>query len=166
VTLVGRALAQSAGLAAIEGKSERACRLAGAAIGVLENAGGALHETERAQMDNRLASARHQLGTASAAAALMQGKSMRPEAAVAYALEDLLTAQKPTCQPTKELLSQREMQVAQLIRDGLTNAQIGHRLIISDGTAKRHVENIMAKLQVHSRAQIVDWLTRHSASKA
>ena len=54
-----------------------------------------------------------------------------------------------------EPLSEREIEVLQLIADGLSNREIAERLTIAVGTAKRHVSNIYAKLDVHSRVQAV-----------
>jgi pimeloyl-ACP methyl ester carboxylesterase/DNA-binding CsgD family transcriptional regulator len=56
-------------------------------------------------------------------------------------------------------LTARELEVAALVADGLTNHSIALRLSIAPRTAEAHVENIRRKLQVHSRAQIARWLT-------
>jgi pimeloyl-ACP methyl ester carboxylesterase/DNA-binding CsgD family transcriptional regulator len=58
-------------------------------------------------------------------------------------------------------LTGRELEVAQLIADGLTNQAIARRLSIAPRTAEAHVENIRRKLQVRSRAQIAAWVTEH-----
>lgn len=58
-------------------------------------------------------------------------------------------------------LSAREIEVVGLIARGLTNRQISQRLVISQGTAKRHVENILQKLDLESRAQVAVWAARH-----
>jgi len=58
-------------------------------------------------------------------------------------------------------LTGRELQVAELIAQGLTNQAIARRLSIAPRTAEAHVENIRRKLQVHSRAQIAAWVTEH-----
>lgn len=51
-------------------------------------------------------------------------------------------------------LSPRETEILQLIADGLTDREIAERLFISVNTAKTHLKNILAKLQLKSRAQI------------
>jgi pimeloyl-ACP methyl ester carboxylesterase/DNA-binding CsgD family transcriptional regulator len=56
-------------------------------------------------------------------------------------------------------LTGRELQVAALIADGLTNHAIASRLGVAPRTAEAHVENIRRKLQVRSRAQIAAWVT-------
>ena len=50
-------------------------------------------------------------------------------------------------------LSGREQQVLALLREGLTNAEIGVRLFISAKTAEHHVGRVLAKLGVRSRAE-------------
>jgi DNA-binding CsgD family transcriptional regulator len=55
-------------------------------------------------------------------------------------------------------LTPREWQVAELIGQGCTNRQIANRLGIARRTAESHVENIMSKLGLSARSQIVAWL--------
>jgi len=50
-------------------------------------------------------------------------------------------------------LTRREAEVLALIREGLTNPQIGERLFISAKTAEHHVGRVLAKLGVKSRAE-------------
>lgn len=49
-------------------------------------------------------------------------------------------------------LSEREVEVLRLIARGRTNREVATRLSVSGKTVGRHVENIYAKLGVHSRA--------------
>jgi non-specific serine/threonine protein kinase len=58
-------------------------------------------------------------------------------------------------------LTKRELQVAALLKDGLTNREIGERLFLSEWTAATHVRNILAKLSLSSRAQIAAWAASH-----
>jgi len=51
------------------------------------------------------------------------------------------------------LLTEREIQVLHLVRDGCTNTQIAERLGLSRLTAKNHVQNIRIKLKVKTRGQ-------------
>jgi DNA-binding NarL/FixJ family response regulator len=76
---------------------------------------------------------------------------------VAEAVIDFL-AERAGDQPR---LTHRELQVAELVAEGLTNQAIASRLAIAPRTAETHVENIRRKLQVSSRAQIAAWVTRH-----
>lgn len=52
-------------------------------------------------------------------------------------------------------LTSREKEVLGLLAEGLSNKEIAERLFISPATCKHHVENILAKLQVRSRAAAV-----------
>ena len=58
-------------------------------------------------------------------------------------------------------LTGRELEVAGLVAEGLTNQAIARRLSIAPRTAEAHVENIRRKLAVRSRAQIAAWVTEH-----
>ncbi|HEY1350768.1 MAG TPA: response regulator transcription factor [Ktedonobacteraceae bacterium] len=50
-------------------------------------------------------------------------------------------------------LSDRELEVLRLIADGLANAEIARRLVISEKTVKGHVSNILGKLHMLDRTQ-------------
>jgi DNA-binding NarL/FixJ family response regulator len=52
-------------------------------------------------------------------------------------------------------LTARELQVFRLLTEGLSNAEIGNALFISDTTVKTHVTRLLAKLQVRDRAQAI-----------
>jgi len=54
-----------------------------------------------------------------------------------------------------EPLSERELEVLQLIAEGLTNPEIASRLFLSVNTVKAHTRNVYGKLGVHSRTQAV-----------
>lgn len=59
----------------------------------------------------------------------------------------------PIDTPLPDPLSPREMEVLNLLVDGLSNQQIADKLIISLATAKTHVRNILNKLAVDDRTQ-------------
>jgi DNA-binding NarL/FixJ family response regulator len=63
-------------------------------------------------------------------------------------------------------LTGRELEVAALLADGLTNGQLAERLFISPKTAAVHVSNILAKLGLSSRAEIAAWAVRHGIAVA
>ena len=56
----------------------------------------------------------------------------------------------------------REVEVLQLISDGLVNREIGVRLFLSEETVKSHVRHLLAKLQARSRAHAVAVGFRHN----
>ncbi|WP_439031280.1 response regulator transcription factor [Gordonia terrae] len=55
----------------------------------------------------------------------------------------------------RTVLSGREIQVVRLMAEGLTNAQIGRRLTITEGTVKSHVKRILKKTSSANRAEAV-----------
>jgi LuxR family maltose regulon positive regulatory protein len=54
-----------------------------------------------------------------------------------------------------EPLTPRELEVLRLLADGASNSEIAQRLIISLGTAKKHIANIFGKLAAQSRTQAI-----------
>jgi DNA-binding NarL/FixJ family response regulator len=54
-----------------------------------------------------------------------------------------------------EELTPRELEVLQLLAEGMTQPQIARRLVISPRTVGTHIQNLLGKLDVHSRAQAV-----------
>ena len=60
-------------------------------------------------------------------------------------------------------LSARELEVARLVADGLSNPAIASALFISVPTVKTHVSHILAKLGLESRVQLASWVAGHSA---
>jgi pimeloyl-ACP methyl ester carboxylesterase/DNA-binding CsgD family transcriptional regulator len=65
---------------------------------------------------------------------------------------------EPACAGPR--LTGRELEVAELVAEGLTNQAIARRLSVAPRTAEAHVENIRRKLGVRSRAQIAAWVTK------
>jgi CRP-like cAMP-binding protein len=54
-------------------------------------------------------------------------------------------------------LTPREREVAALIAQGLTNREIAAVLVVTERTAATHVEHILSKLSLRSRAQVAAW---------
>ncbi|MEU9499985.1 response regulator transcription factor [Streptomyces sp. NPDC048196] len=71
-------------------------------------------------------------------------------------LQSLATPAPPPARGPSPLTS-REAEIARLVAEGLTNAEIAARLFISAGTAKTHIANIHAKLKVRNRVGIAAW---------
>lgn len=63
--------------------------------------------------------------------------------------------------PTAGGLSRREVEIARLVAEGMSNKEIGKRLFIAERTVDNHVQHILNKLGVHSRAQIAAWAAQY-----
>jgi two-component system response regulator NreC len=76
-------------------------------------------------------------------------------------VQDYLKRQASGDEPAAEgELTGREQEVLVLIAQGLTNPEIADRLVISVKTVDRHRENIMRKLNLHSRIELVKYALR------
>ena len=61
-------------------------------------------------------------------------------------------------------LTQRQREIATLVAQGLTNEQIGERLVVTSGTVANHVAAVLARLNLNSRTQIATWAVGHGLS--
>ena len=140
-------------LAIAENDPARTLRLV-AASSVLRQASGArpLPDFQR-HVDQGVATAREQLGPQESEAAWEEGARMNAGDAVRYASGAAPPAKRIDTGP----LTDRETQVASLIANGLTNAEISKQLRMASRTADAHVEHIRNKLGLRTRAQIAVW---------
>ena len=60
-----------------------------------------------------------------------------------------------------EELSDREIEILQLMAEGLTNAEIGSQVHLSEGTIRNYISTILGKLQAKDRTQAVVTAIRH-----
>jgi predicted ATPase/DNA-binding CsgD family transcriptional regulator len=159
-----------AGAAAVRGDRPRAARWIGAAQ-ALRDALGTPSPSERAERrgDQTIDLLRRRLGRRAFAAALASGRAMTMEQAVA----DALGAGEASEPPPRAIasgvtqgdhlegpggaLTEREREVAALVAGGRSNKEIAAALVITLGTAANHVQHILNKLGLHSRAQIAAW---------
>ncbi len=58
-------------------------------------------------------------------------------------------------------ITQRQREVAVLIAEGLTNAEIAQRLILTPGTVANHLEHILRRLELRGRTQVAMWAVQH-----
>ncbi|MBP2412741.1 DNA-binding NarL/FixJ family response regulator [Arthrobacter stackebrandtii] len=72
-------------------------------------------------------------------------------------LENFVRSRHPVTHPDPLLedLTPRELEVAKLIAQGLSNAEIAHKLFLSEATVKTHVRRILTKLHLRDRVQVV-----------
>jgi DNA-binding NarL/FixJ family response regulator len=78
----------------------------------------------------------------------------------AGSLHDVLPEMRPAAEALSQPLSERELEVLDLIAEGQSNKLIAHALGISEHTVKTHVASIMAKLGASSRTEAVSQAIR------
>ena len=64
-----------------------------------------------------------------------------------------------------EQLTPREKEVLLLVAQGATNREVADRLVISEFTARNMVSNILGKLELRSRSELVRWAFEHGVMK-
>jgi DNA-binding NarL/FixJ family response regulator len=129
---------------------------------------------DRVEYDRNAAVARMQLGDEAFAVVWEAGRTISPEQAIAFALE--VAAEVPTPAPAPPPAAQpavvasaeypagltaREVEVLRLVAQGLTDAQVAERLILSVHTVHAHPRSIYGKLEVSSRAAATRFAVDH-----
>ena len=94
-------------------------------------------------------------------------KPFAPDELVARVRTLLRRAERPVREgPVRSNLTAREFEVLRLLADGLSQADIAARLFISSKTVATHIEHILDKLEVRSRAQAVAFAYREGLLEA
>jgi non-specific serine/threonine protein kinase len=140
----------------IQKRHERATVLFGAVDALFQTLRGRLPLwADESEHERYVAAARAGLHATAFGAAWERGRGMSVELALEYALAS--REAEPGGRPGAVALTARELEVAALIAQGLTNREIGTTLVITERTAETHVQNILNKLGFASRAQIAAW---------
>ena len=85
------------------------------------------------------------------------GEALLAPAATRYLVREFVSRPSPG-RPDRRLLdvlTEREREVLVLVAQGISNAEIAGRLVVSPATAKTHVSRILTKLGLRDRAQLV-----------
>ena len=146
-------------LAASSGQPRLAARLLGAAQTIGAGAGAKIvgpHAPFQAQAREL---AMRALGAAKFEAEFEAGKRLDRQAAVRLALGESEQSEAAFSGTDAGPLAKREVEVAGLVAEGLSNKQIAARLFISERTVATHVGHILNKLGFNSRAQIAGWIS-------
>ena len=135
-------------LAAGEGRTLAALRLAGAAE-MLSRRGGGMANVGVRHCESVVAAARREVGQAAAERLMVQGAGLGHEELITEALDLPTPADRP--------LTAREREVAALAGQGLGNEEIAERLCISRRTVESHLEHLRQKLDLSNRYQLIAW---------
>jgi two-component system response regulator NreC len=81
-------------------------------------------------------------------------------------VRDFLSGGKPASEQVVSELTDREQEVLTYLAEGANNEEIATALVISPKTVARHRENIMRKLNLHSRSELVRYAIRKGIIKA
>jgi non-specific serine/threonine protein kinase len=156
---------EALGWAAAAGRSwDRAARLSGAAEAVWRSIPAELPDPLARRRDDSTAATRRALGDRRWATLHRAGAALDRTDAVSLALDEP-PPPAPVTRAAPSPLTARQQEVARLVAEGLTDRQIAARLVISPRTAESHVEQILARLGVRSRAEIAAWTAaRHAVA--
>lgn len=155
-------------LATTEHDPERAPTLLGAADAVWRVIGMSITEipffaTYRGEGE---AAARQRLPEQAFETAFRRGAQLTLGDAVALALEEEVPDRtKPAASKEWTGLTRRELEIADLVAQGMSNREIAGRLVISTRTVEAHVEHVLSKLAFTSRSQIAAWMTERAAER-
>jgi DNA-binding CsgD family transcriptional regulator len=163
--LAARCLDGLASVVAAQGSRVWAARLWGAADALRQRLGAVMEPFVRTDYEQTVAAARLALGEQAFAAAWAEGHAMTPEQALAAQGQPFQPKPTPSSRPAAAApggLTPREVEVLRLVAEGLTDAQIAERLVISPRTVNNHLTSIYSKLAVSSRAAATRYaLERH-----
>ncbi|MFJ3779979.1 ATP-binding protein [Streptomyces sp. NPDC090075] len=165
---VAKMVEQLAWITASGHEHAQAARLLGAAgslrtdVGITVAAGDPRDEEHHARCETRV---RQALSLVAYEEALAYGAAVGGlQEVIALALdEDTRTVPSAPSTAVASTLTPRELQVAALIAQGMTNRRIAAELVLSPRTVDGHVDRILTKLDFSARAQVAAWWTAHHA---
>ena len=153
----GLVLVSAAFLAAATGDAERAIRLLAAADAIRNALEVPLWAGFRERHDRVLAEVRSTLGDERFAAAWEAGARVPLGATV----ELVAPARTDAGADAAEGLTTREVEVLALVAEGLTDAEVAERLVVSIRTVHAHLRSIYRKIDVHSRSAATRYALEH-----
>ncbi len=96
--------------------------------------------------------------------AIQRGEGVVPTRLAGNLLKEFRDQAARVVQGSEEdVLSAREHDVLNQVAQGLTNKEVADQLFISENTVKYHMKNILDKLHLRNRAQVIAWAARHSS---
>ena len=150
-------------MASVSGMPVQAARLLAAAVALGGKTVLVQWPAERMEYEYYLSALRTQLNKQELEDAQVQGRMLTVEQAIEYALSLPLVSPARASKVRDEVgdLTEREREIVALIGQGMTNGEIAAQLVLSKRTVEKHVANILSKLELTSRAQIVRWALEH-----
>jgi non-specific serine/threonine protein kinase len=153
-----------ASIASSRGEYERAARLMSTAVGHGYAPELGIPEIE----PGMVAEIREALGESTFERLFDQSSRFSPRRAIEYAMEFAGGDSPRPAELYAEVsfgasagLSAREVEIGELVSQGLGNPQIAAKLFISRRTVEGHVQRILTKLDFHSRSQIAVWFSEN-----
>jgi non-specific serine/threonine protein kinase len=159
---ISEALEDAAWLLALRREAEAAATLFAASEILRQRIGYPFSAYERRERERRLAVARSGADPQAFDEALARGRTLSIDAALDCALAGIgagASSAQAVIGRRRSDLTRRELEVAELVARGMTNHQIAERLVIGERTVDTHVENILARLDLSTRAQVAVWVT-------
>jgi DNA-binding NarL/FixJ family response regulator len=156
-----------AALAVVRGLPVAGVRLLAAAVAIGAQRAKSSWAVTRREHQHYLALAGAQLTEAELEAEQAAGRAFSLEQAIEYAQKlPLVSRATPANREMLDDLTEREREVATLIAQGKTNGEIASELVVSKRTVEKHSANILSKLGLTSRAQLVRWAIDHGLTQA
>jgi len=153
------ALETLAWIAAERAAHERAGLLLGSAHRVRDSSSLTLIELYRQQHERSVSLITRAIGQTAYDAAFARGRAMTVGEGVAFAVQDKQGTEPPPDKSAPDpVLTRRQLEIARLIAEDLTNRQIADRLFLSERTVETHITNILNKLGLSSRVQLSRWI--------
>ncbi len=155
-----------AAAAIVGGMPTAGTRLFAAAEAIRGQRAGSVWPAKRMEVDRYLDQARARLPEAEFQSEQAAGRAMSLEQAIEYARNLPLSPEvAPASVAISEGLTSREQEIAELIAKGSSNREIAGRLVISPRTVEKHIGNILSKLGLTSRSQIVRWFMKRGVTQ-
>jgi DNA-binding CsgD family transcriptional regulator len=146
---IATSLESVAGVAVDAQRWQIAARLLAAAQALLDAAGYVRSRSDQARHDHELDQVRGALGEEAQEVAMAEGSGLSADEAVSYATRRRGNRDRPVS--GWDSLTPAELEVAQMVGEGLTNPEVGRRLFISPRTVGHHLAHVYQKLGIHSR---------------
>jgi non-specific serine/threonine protein kinase len=155
-----------AALAVVRGLPAAGARLLAAAVALGVHHAKSSWAATRMEYEHNLRLARAKLTEAEFQAEQAAGRELSLEQAIEYAQNlPLISIATPAIREKSDGLTEREREVAALIAQGKSNSEIAGELVLSKRTVEKHIANILSKLGLTSRAQIVLWALDHGLAQ-